>query len=450
MAMDLPSDQNLVLRPKFAYIETVGPSQRAVLAVLLTGAAAAAAAALSQRYSPPSLPHPAESLHSWSVATAAPVLARDTFARVLERGGVTKPEREAIVSAVRDCFDVRRLRAGTEMNLAWSREGRLEALEVPIDADRRLNLTREGESYRAELVEVPSIIRTVAVRGTIRGSLFLSMEQAGERPELAMSIAEVFAWDLDFYTDPREGDEFEVLVEKKEYLNGQRPLYLRVLAARYNNAGRVHEAFLFPDAGGKPRYFSGDGRSVQAAFLRSPLKFDARISSRFSLSRLHPVLKVRRPHYGTDYAAPAGTPVQAIGAGAVTSAGWNGAAGNMVTIRHAGSYETQYLHLSRVFVRPGQRVEQGQTIGLVGSTGLSTGPHLDFRVRRNGAYVNFERLRLPRLEALTGAEKAAFDRQKEQFLAMLRSQPGSGVELASVSRPAEAREAGGAGSPPRR
>jgi murein DD-endopeptidase MepM/ murein hydrolase activator NlpD len=176
------------------------------------------------------------------------------------------------------------------------------------------------------------------------------------------------------------------------------------------------------------------------------LKFDARISSHFSLSRLHPVLGVRRPHYGTDYAAPAGAPVQAIGEGVVTLAGWNGDAGNMVTVKHAGSYETQYLHLARVFVRRGQRVAQGQVIGLVGSTGLSTGAHLDFRVRRNGSYVNFERLRLPRLETLGGAEKEAFDRHREQYLAMLRGEAASGEELASASGPNGAEGAGGAGN----
>lgn len=392
------------------------------------------ASALSQRYAAPQVPHPAQATRAWQVFTTAPVLARDTFLHVLERAGLQGSDRQAVVSAVRECFDVRKLRAGTEITLGWSRDGSLDSLIYPVDADRRLHLSRSERGFSARLAAVPSTIRTVVARGTIRGSLFTSMQQAGERPELAMQIADVFAWDLDFHTDPREGDEFEVLIEKREYPNGQPPVYLRVLAARYNNAGTLYEAFLFPDAEGKPRYFSRDGRSLQAAFLRSPLKFDARISSRFSYSRLHPVLKIRRPHYGTDYAAPAGSPVQAIASGVVTMAGYNGNAGNMIAIRHANGYETQYLHLSRIFVRRGQRVEQGHQIGLVGSTGLSTGPHLDFRVLRHGGYVNFERLRPPRLDPLSPAEKQAFARQRDQYAAMLREGQDSAEALASAAQ----------------
>jgi len=429
---------------RVAYIRTVSPTQRAAAAVLIAGAAAATASVLSQRYAAPPIPHPAQAAGAWQAFTTAPVLARDTFTRVLERAGLSVSERLAVVSAVRGCFDFRKLRPGTEMTLAWSRQGSLESIVYPVDADRRLHLSRNERGFSARLAEVPSTIRTVVARGTIRGSLFASMERAGERPELAMQIADVFAWDLDFYTDPREGDEFEVLIEKKEYSNGQAPVYLRILAARYNNAGTLYEAFLFPDADGKPRYFSRDGRALQAAFLRSPLKFDARISSHFSFSRLHPVLKIRRPHFGTDYAAPAGAPVQAIAGGVVTMAGYNGGAGNMIAIRHANGYETQYLHLSRIFVRSGQRVEQGQQIGLVGSTGLSTGPHLDFRVRRNGGYVNFERLRPPRLDPLSPAEKQAFARQRDQYAAMLREGRSSPEVLSAGAHPP-----GQAASPPR-
>ena len=146
---------------------------------------------------------------------------------------------------------------------------------------------------------------------------------------------------------------------------------------------------------------------------------------------MHPVLGYARPHLGTDYAAPAGTPVQALGAGVVTFAGWSGEGGNLVTIKHAGSYETMYMHLSRILVRQGERVEQGKTIGLVGSTGLATGPHLDFRVRRSGAYVNFERLRLPRVESLSGAENTAFAQTRDRMRALLDSGRREGQTLAA-------------------
>ena len=278
---------------------------------------------------------------------------------------------------------------------------------------------------------MPSTLRTVPVCGTLRGSLFESVERTGERAELALSIAELFAWDVDFYRDPQVGDKFCLLVEKKEYANGQPPIYQRVLAGTYNNAGTLYDAYLFPDPDGKPRYYSSDGRSLQSAFLRSPLKFDARVSSHFSMRRLHPVLRISRPHLGTDYAAPAGTPVQALGAGVVTSAGWSGQSGNLITIKHAGSYETLYMHLSRILVRRGERVEQGRTVGLVGSTGLATGPHLDFRVRRGGAYVNFERLRLPRVESLSAAEHTAFAQTRDNMRALLESGRREGQTLAA-------------------
>jgi murein DD-endopeptidase MepM/ murein hydrolase activator NlpD len=269
----------------------------------------------------------------------------------------------------------------------------------------------------------------------MQDSLFQSMERAGEQPELAIRVAEIFAWDLDFYTDPREGDEFCVLVEKKEYENGQPPAYRRVLAARYNNAGKRYDAFLFSDADGRPQYFSRDGRSLQSAFLRSPMKFEARVSSRFSPRRFHPVLKIYRPHLGTDYAAPAGTPVQAVAAGRVTFSGYSGGSGNLIRIRHAGGYESQYLHLSRRFVRSGQRVEQGQRIGLVGATGLATGPHLDFRLRRNGRYVDFERFQPPRATRITAEQSGAFIAARDEFLAVMEAEYRSTALLAGAPPP---------------
>ena len=234
----------------------------------------------------------------------------------------------------------------------------------------------------------------------MQDSLFTSMERAGEQPELALRVAEIFAWDMDFYTDPQPGDQFCVLVEKKVYDNGQSPTYHRILAARYKNAETVYEGFLYPDVAGKPAYYSRDGRSLQAAFLRSPLRFEAAISSHFSRHRFHPVLRVYRPHLGTDYAAPVGAPVQAIATGRVTFCGRAGGAGKMVRVEHANGYESMYMHLSRILVRRGQHVAQGQRIALVGATGLATGPHLDFRLRRNGKYVNFEHFRAPRAAQL--------------------------------------------------
>ncbi len=399
--------------------------------VVAATALCATVAAVARRYTPEPLPANLAQTDGWLVTASSTVQSRDTFARALERAGVPRADRIDIIAIATQRFDVRKLRAGAGLTAGWSRSGTLESLECVIDPDHRFYASRSGGEFSGQVVDVPSTIRTIPVCGTLQGSLFESVERTGERAELALSIAELFAWDVDFYRDPRVGDQFCLLVEKKEYANGQPPIYQRVLAGTYNNAGTLYDAYLFPDQDGKARYYSSDGRSLQSAFLRSPMKFDARVSSHFSMRRLHPVLKIARPHLGTDYAAPAGTPVQALGAGVVTSAGWSGQSGNLITIKHAGSYETLYMHLSRILVRRGERVEQGRTIGLVGSTGLATGPHLDFRVRRSGSYVNFERLRLPRVESLSTAEHTAFAQTRDRMRALLESGRRKGEVLAS-------------------
>jgi murein DD-endopeptidase MepM/ murein hydrolase activator NlpD len=200
---------------------------------------------------------------------------------------------------------------------------------------------------------------------------------------------------LDFYTDPRPGDTFRVVVEKKMLSNGEMSSYGRILAAEYVNGNRPYRAVLFHDPSGAPAYYTPEGKSMKKAFLHSPLKFAAVITSHFSQNRFHPILKQYRPHLGIDYAAPSGTPVQTIGDGRVIFAGPKGGAGNLIEVQHSNGYTTYYMHLSRVLVRSGQRVEQGERIGLVGMTGLATGPHLDFRIQRGKDFLNFERLPLP-------------------------------------------------------
>ena len=199
------------------------------------------------------------------------------------------------------------------------------------------------------------------------------MAQTGESPELTLQLAQIFSYDLDFYTDPRKGDTFRVVLEKRKYADGKTAGYGKILAAEYNNGGRKYQALLFHDETGRPGYYTADGKALQKTFLRSPLKFAAPVTSHFSKARFHPILKRYRPHMGTDYGAPVGTPVQTIGSGRVTFAGRKGGEGNMVQIAHTNGYETMYLHLSRMYVRNGEHVEIGKTIGLVGSTGLSTG-----------------------------------------------------------------------------
>jgi murein DD-endopeptidase MepM/ murein hydrolase activator NlpD len=257
------------------------------------------------------------------------------------------------------------------------------------------------------------------VSGKLEDSLFNAVEETGESAEVAMRLAQIFGYDLDFYTDPRRGDTFRVVLEKRKYANGETVGYGRILAAEYINDGRKYQALLFHDPEGRPAYYTADGKSLQKAFLRSPLKFGAPVTSHFSKARFHPILKTYRPHLGTDYGAPVGTPVQTIGSGRVVFAGRKGGDGNMVQIVHSNGYETMYLHLSRMFVHAGEHVDIGKTIGLVGMTGLATGPHLDFRIMQKGQFKNFERLGLPPSDPVSKKNLPEFAAVREKWLPTL-------------------------------
>jgi murein DD-endopeptidase MepM/ murein hydrolase activator NlpD len=326
-----------------------------------------------------------------------------------------------VTEAVRRVYNLRSLHPGNKFSVTRSHDGKLQLASYRVDPEHELLVNRDGQAFHAEIKETPGKITTVAVSGTVEGSLFDSVIAAGEKPELAVRLAEIFAWDMDFNTDTQRGDVFHMLVEKKQYVDGSAPAYGRILVAEYDNVGHLYKAVLFHDPQGHPAYYSADGKSLQKAFLRSPLRFAARVSSHFTMHRYHPILKVSRPHLGTDYAAPTGTPVQTIADGKVTFAGYKGGDGNMVKISHIRGYETYYLHLSRVLVRHGQSVHQGQRIGLVGMTGLATGPHLDFRIQQHGQFVNFERLKLPPANPVDKHDWAEFETARDKWIAMMQA-----------------------------
>jgi murein DD-endopeptidase MepM/ murein hydrolase activator NlpD len=332
-----------------------------------------------------------------------------------------------VTEAARPVFNLRSLRPGNKLTAVRSSAGELRLVTYRIDPERELVVSKADNAFHAAIKTTPGTVRTVAVRGTVEGSLFDSVIAAGEKPDLAVRLAEIFAWDMDFNTDTQPGDVFRLVVEKKAYSDGSPATYGRIMAAEYDNVGHPYQAVLFHEPNGAPAYYSADGKSLQKAFLRSPLRFAARVSSHFSTHRYHPVLKITRPHLGTDYAAPVGTPVQTIADGRVVFAGRKGGDGNMVRIAHTRGYETYYLHLSRILVRNGQSIHQGQRIGLVGATGLATGPHLDFRVRQGGRFVNFERLKLPPANPVAKNEWAAFVAERDKWMGML---PGTRVENA--------------------
>lgn len=348
------------------------------------------------------------------------VPARATIIQFFEQAGLDSRTAEEIVRAARPVYNLAQIRAGNRLDIIRSGKGALRAISYDVDRDRILWITKQAEGFHAEIRPVPYTLTVAGVAGTVRDSLFQAVSDQGEGDWLTLEIADVFGWDVDFSTDTQTGDTFEVVVEKK-VLNGERWGYGRVLAAQYQNAGQLHQAVLFRDPSGRPAYYAPGGKSLQKAFLRSPLKFGAPVTSGFSNSRLHPILKRYRAHHGVDYGVPVGSAVQAIGDGRVVSAGWNGDSGRMVHLRHAMGYETYYLHLSNTLVRPGQHVGQGQLIARSGATGLATGPHLDFRVTRHGQFLNFLRLKLPPAEAVAPKDWDEFTAARTHLLDRLAS-----------------------------
>jgi murein DD-endopeptidase MepM/ murein hydrolase activator NlpD len=351
--------------------------------------------------------------------TAAKIPSGENFAGELQRFGLTSAEANDATAAAQRAYNLRQLRAGNPITVGRSVEGKLRLIDYKIDAERMLHIIPQEQGFSAEVQQIPMHTEVVVVTGRLEDSLFNAVEDAGESPEVAMRLAQIFGYDLDFYTDPRRGDTFRVVLEKKKYDHGETAEYGRILAAEYVNGSRKYQALLFHDPDGRPAYYTADGKSLQKAFLRSPLKFGAPVTSHFSKARFHPILKTYRPHLGTDYGAPIGTPVQTIGSGRVIFAGRKGGDGNMVHIAHSNGYETYYLHLSKIFVHVGERVDIGKTIGLVGMTGLATGPHLDFRISQKGQFKNFEALGLPPSDPVTKKNWADFEAVREKWLPLM-------------------------------
>jgi murein DD-endopeptidase MepM/ murein hydrolase activator NlpD len=368
------------------------------------------------------------------VATEQTLRRGGNFVAALEKSGLTPVEAAAASAAAQQAFNLRQVRAGNTITVGRSIEGTLREIDYKIDAERLLEIVPVESGWDAQVKQIPSYTETVGVSLTLDDSLFHAVAQAGESPELALRLAQIFAYDLDFYTDPRKGDTFRVILEERKYTSGRLAGYGKIFAAEYENNGRKYQALLFRDPAGQAAYYNADGKSLEKMFLRSPLKFGAPVTSHFSNARFHPILKVYRAHLGTDYGAPIGTPVQSIGSGRVLFAASNGSEGNMVQIAHADGYETMYLHLSRIFVRTGEHIEIGKVIGLVGSTGLSTGPHLDFRISQKGQFKNFEKLGLPSSDPVCRKNWQEFAVLREKFLPMLKN-PDSQQASAAPSRP---------------
>ena len=330
------------------------------------------------------------------------------FAENLALAGLDRDVIPHIVQGLAPALDFRRLRAGDRFTAVLDPGGDLVSLTYEKGPLEALVLRPTAGGWETELSALPAENRIVEVRGTIRSSLFEAMDRAGESDLLTLAFAELFAWDIDFANELQPGDSFRLVVEKI-YRDRRFVQYGRILAAEYRQAEDAHQAYFFPWPDARGEYYTAEGRSVRASFLRSPISY-TRISSGFSGARLHPVLNRVRPHFGVDFAAPEGTPVWAPADGVVIARGRDGESGNRIALRHGAGYETHYLHLSRFAagLSVGDRVRQKEVIGYVGSTGLATGPHLDYRVRRGGAWVNPIKEAFPRAERLPEQYAATF------------------------------------------
>lgn len=354
------------------------------------------------------------------------------FSENLARAGLDPQIIRHVVDRLAPALDFRRLRAGDRFTVVLDPDGELVSLTYEKSPLEALVLRSTPEGWETELAALPAEHRVVEVRGTIRSSLFEAMDRAGEKDALTLAYAELFAWDIDFAHEVQPGDSFRVVVEKV-YRDRRFVQYGRILAAEYHHAEDSHQAYFFPWPDARGDYYTAEGRSVRASFLRSPISY-TRISSGFSGARRHPILNTVRPHLGVDFAAPEGTPVWAPADGVVLARNRTRAGGNQIALRHGAGYETHYLHLSRFAsgLRVGDRVRQKEVIGYVGSTGLSTGPHLDYRVRRNGVWVNPIKEAFPRAERLPEQYAASFAEYRAWLDGQAYTPIETGAKLASA------------------
>ncbi|MBF0381562.1 MAG: peptidoglycan DD-metalloendopeptidase family protein [Magnetococcales bacterium] len=347
----------------------------------------------------------------------------DYLTGVLARRNISRATAVRLAKVTKPVFDLARyLKPGNELKLALSSKGALSGLSYPLDSEHILWVTKNAKNkFVAQIEKKEYDIRLETITGLVRGdgSLFLAGKHAGLTKVMAVKLAALFEWDVDFARDIRAGDRFTVIREAKYYEN-ERVREGDIIAAEFINQGKKYRAVQYTDPEGKVGYFDTKGRSMRKMFIRAPVDF-SRISSNFAKRRKHPVLGFTRAHKGTDFAASPGTPVRASGQGRVIFAGRKGSFGNLVLVRHNGKYTTAYAHLRRISkeIKKNSRVKQGQVIGQVGMTGTATGPHLHYEIRVNGRQVDPLRIQLPAATPVPRKYMADFRLKTASLLARL-------------------------------
>jgi len=356
----------------------------------------------------------------------------DTFCSILSDQGFSSLTIAECVEAFKPVLNCHKLSLGDEYNIKTDGKGNLLKLTIKTDLVTIYHLKKEGEKLFPSKDKVYLSKKITKVSGVIEDSLFGAIDKAGEYDQVAIEVAEIFAWDIDFRHDLQKGDRFALIIEKY-FKDDQFFCYGKIKAVEYNNQGKVYRAIYFKDPKGQGGYYTPEGISVRRSFLRAPLKF-TRISSGYSNHRFHPILKKYKPHLGIDFAAPQGTPVLAVGDGVVVAKGWKYGNGNMVTIRHPLRYETMYNHLSRFGknVKVGARIKQKDIIGYVGSTGFATGPHLDYRMKKNGLFVNPLKEKFPSGFPLDNAYRHLFAETSQKMIALFSEKEDSSQKMVAA------------------
>lgn len=341
---------------------------------------------------------------------------------VLDRFHVSAVDIDRLARASKEIYDVRKFRTGKNYTVFSTKDSIPRVayfVYQPNSIDYVIYDMRD--SLRIYEAKKELITKERAASGVINSSLYQTLVDQNVSPALAVRLADIYAWTIDFYRI-QKGDHFRVVFEE-QFVDGERVGVGRILGANFNNYGVDNYAFLY-DQGEGDDYFNEEAESLRRAFLKSPLKY-GRLTSAYTKRRFHPVQKRYKAHLGTDYAAPTGTPIMSVGDGVVTQAQYSKYNGNYVKVRHNGTFTTQYLHMSKIGkgIRPGVRVKQGQTIGYVGSTGLATGPHVCYRFWKNGVQVDSRREKIPPSNPIKKSEKADFDVFAEGWKAKIDSIP---------------------------
>ncbi|GAB3393111.1 peptidoglycan DD-metalloendopeptidase family protein [Azotobacter armeniacus] len=347
----------------------------------------------------------------------------DSLSAVFAKVGVPISTWQEILSNNKEAAkQLERVKAGQKFEFTLSANGELQTLHTKLDRLKTMKISKSAQGFSIKHDIAKPEVRTVYARGVIDSSLFLAAKKAGLSHSTTLALSNIFAYDIDFARSIRRGDEFEVIYEEKR-LGSKRLNQSNILAARFINRGKTYTAVRYTNKQGATNYYTADGNSMRKAFIRTPVDF-ARISSRFSNGRRHPILNKIRAHKGVDYAAPRGTPIRATGNGKVTLAGRKGGYGNTVIIQHGNRHQTLYAHMQGFAkgVRTGSTVKQGQIIGYIGTTGLSTGPHLHYEFQINGTHVDPLSQKLPMADPIARSERQRFLQQTQALIAQMNQE----------------------------